>query len=679
MPISGKHLFTFAVIADTHMNQEEDCSSSPYPCNALANARMRRIIAELNALQPVFVVHLGDIVNPVPELPTYEDAAGHFKDLIEDLKAPLHLVSGNHDVGDKPVSWMPAGTVNDENLELYEQHFGDHFYSFDANGLHIVVLNAQIINSGLKAETEQRDWLEQDLANNADARTFICIHYPPYVSNAGENGSYDNIDEPGRSWLLGLIEEHEPEGMFCGHVHNFWYDVIGKKTEMYILPSTAFVRQDYSEMYRIEPGDQWGRNDEPKLGYFIVRVYERGHVVENIRTYGRTLHAGDDLLAARTSVAVPQSKESSITDVSLDMRHAWAEELVIAPSGGVDEFERKIARNDYPVLAMWEMGIRRMRVPIQDFLDVKTRRRMEIMVGAGHLFQVHSYGVPSGTARDLLSENAGLVHRLEIVINWEKADERLVEIAALKNHIVLPIYLSRVNRKDTNKFSGGHYNHLINHGFVLDEADELMAQFDRNGDAAAIDGVMFNVMRDTAPIEAAVVAGEIAEKLGRTACLYVKSNSGSPAEAFLDEVANVNRFAETVAVGVGIKGVETVLDTFDDIDRSYFARTGLVDRRFNPKTGSHVVASLIGLMSGGEWELRGDVCEIRSARVMTLISDAGENLVLVLPPADGVAMVPVLCGRTYTQSIDLTSGTISDEAPANITVPTALRLAQTQN
>ena len=32
----GKHLFTFAVIADTHMNQSEDYSSSPYPANALA-------------------------------------------------------------------------------------------------------------------------------------------------------------------------------------------------------------------------------------------------------------------------------------------------------------------------------------------------------------------------------------------------------------------------------------------------------------------------------------------------------------------------------------------------------------------------------------------------------------------------------------------------------------------
>ncbi|MBT6093427.1 MAG: serine/threonine protein phosphatase [Rhodospirillaceae bacterium] len=669
MPIAGKHLFTFAVIADTHMNQEEDYSSSPYPCNALANARTRRVVAELNQLKPEFVVHLGDIVNPVPELPTYEAAAGHFKALVADLEAPLHLVSGNHDVGDKPVSWMPAGTVNDEHLALYEQHFGDHYYSFDANSLHMVVINAQIINSGLQAEEDQRVWLEKDLADNAAKRTFICIHYPPYVSNEGENGTYDNIDEPGRSWLTDLIKTHKPEGMFCGHVHNFWYDLLGD-TEMYILPSTAFVRQDYSEMYRIEPGDQYGRNDEPKLGYFMVRVYEQGHVVENIRTYGRTLDDGATLPAPPARVHVPQSKESSVVDVGLDMRHAWAEELVVAPSGGVDEFERKLARNDYPVSAMWEMGMKRMRVPIQDLLDTKTRRRMAIMQGAGHLFQVHSYGIPGAEARKLLVENVDLVYRLEIVINWEKADERIGEIAALKAETGLPVYLSRVNRKHTAKHTGGRYNHLISHGFVLDEADELAAFFDANEHAAAIDGVMFSVMRDVEPATAAMEAQAFAERLGRTACLYVKSSTGSPWEAFMIELANTNRFAETVVCGLGVAGVETYLDTFDDIERSYFARVGLVDRRFNPKMGSRVVGNLFGLLGGGDWTLQGDAVEAGGARVLTIQGD-GETQLLVLPPENGEALEAVLSGQSCSQAVDLDSGEIS-APPALITTPTVL-------
>ena len=403
MPTDDRPLFTYAVIADTHMNQSEDSSSSPYPCNALANARTRHVIAELNRLAPDFVVHLGDIVNPVPELPTYDDAANHFKRLVQDLKAPLHLVPGNHDVGDKPVSWMPAGTVNDEHLALYEQHFGRHWFSFDHKGLHVVIVNTPIINSGLDAEAEQRAWLEGDLAANADKRIVLCLHYPPYVSNADENGSYDNIDEPGRSWLLGLIDRFAPETVFCGHVHNFWYDRRGK-SEIYLLPSTAFVRHDYSELYRIGPGDQFGRNDEAKLGYFVVRVFEDRQVVETVRTYGRTLGEAETHPEPGERIARVQARECRLTSFGVDMRHPWAEEMEIAASGAVDEFERKLARNDYPVLALWEMGLRRMRVPIQDLLNDKTRARMRVLRAVGHLFHVYCYGLPSDAARTRLAD-----------------------------------------------------------------------------------------------------------------------------------------------------------------------------------------------------------------------------------------------------------------------------------
>ena len=51
----------------------------------------------------------------------------------------------------------------------------------------------------------------------------------------------------------------------------------------------------------------------------------------------------------------------------------------MSPSGAVDEFRRKIARNDYPIMAIWEMGIRGLRVPIQDLEDEKTRTRYNII------------------------------------------------------------------------------------------------------------------------------------------------------------------------------------------------------------------------------------------------------------------------------------------------------------
>ncbi len=674
MPISGQHLFTFAVVADTHMNQAEDYSSSPYPANALANARTRQVVAELNRAAPAFVVHLGDIVNPVPELPTYEDAANHFKDLVKDLAPPLHLVSGNHDVGDKPVSWMPAGTVCDEHIALYERHFGAHYYSVEHRGLRIVVINAQIINSGLAVEQQQKEWLEKELADHADQRVFLCTHYPPYVSNPNENGSYDNIDEPGRSWLLDLIREHAPEAVFCGHVHNFWYDLVGE-TEMYILPSTAFVRHDYSEMYRIGPGDQFGRNDEAKLGYFLVRVYEDGHVVENIRTYGRTLDPGDSLPPVELALHVPQSKESNVTSVGVDMRHAWAEEMVISPSGGVDEFERKLARNDYPVLAMWEMGLRRLRVPIQDILDPYTRERMRILKGSGQAFQVYSYGVPDQSAQHILAENVDLCDWLEIVINWEKAAETMPAITALHEKCEVPIFLSRVNRKDANKHTGGRYNHLISHGFVAAEAEELAAFFAAEDKARAVSGVMMSILRETAPVDAALRAMDLIESLGRSICLYVKSTSASPAEGFQDDADNACRIAEAVFTGLCVDNLDIILDTFDDTDRGYFARNGLLDRRFNPKIGSRVVGHLFAAMGEGTWRLEPTVRDMALGRVVSASSDAAGAVALVLPSAGNVSVEAVLPDVSVSEAIDLDSGRISGPDGLEMSAPTLLRLA----
>ena len=43
-----------------------------------------------------------------------------------------------------------------------------------------------------------------------------------------------------------------------GVVHNWFYNRVGS-TECYILPSIAFVRHDYTEMFRVGPGPEEGR------------------------------------------------------------------------------------------------------------------------------------------------------------------------------------------------------------------------------------------------------------------------------------------------------------------------------------------------------------------------------------------------------------------------------------
>jgi hypothetical protein len=206
--IDDKPLARFAVIADSHINPHDDESTSPWEVNRLANARAMAVVNELNAIGPDFVVHLGDMIHPVPSQDSYGVAAERFWNVFGGLSMPLHLVPGNHDVGDKPLDWTPAAVVTEEYVGLYERSFGPSHYSFADAGCEFVVVNAQLINTGFPAEEEQRLWLESTLRHSD--RAFLFLHYPPYVYEPGENGHYDNIDEPGHPF--------RPYGVTIGHL-----------------------------------------------------------------------------------------------------------------------------------------------------------------------------------------------------------------------------------------------------------------------------------------------------------------------------------------------------------------------------------------------------------------------------------------------------------------------------
>ena len=595
---SQKLAFRVSLISDTHINEAEDFSASPYPANAEANPRARYVFDQIEQSDSKFCIHLGDMVNPVPELPSYTTAANNFHAIASRLSIPLYLMPGNHDIGDKPVTWMPAGMVNKEHVALYRNHFGRDYFSFDYETCHFVIINSPLINSGDPIEKKQAAWLENDLNENKSKRIFLFSHYPVYVSNPDEPESYDNIDEPGRSWLINLIETYKPEALFAAHVHNFWYDVIGE-TEYYIVPSTCFVRHDYSEMYRIDGGSQQGRNDSAKLGHITLEVYEKGHVAHYHRSFAGCL--AEDSAAAPPVVRRPHVKTVDIQNIYIDMRHAWAEELTVAPSGAVDEFRRKIARNDYPIMALWEMGIRGLRVPIQDLENGKTRRRMQIMREVGHNFHVYVYDIPTGEQISLIKENVHLLSQLEIVISWDKIQNYTKVLEELTNQTELNIILSRVNRRDSAKTSGGKFNHLISHGFNLSEEEELSKfLLDNKG---LISGVQFTITRAECPWNAAKLVTNFANKTACTPYLYVKSTEASPAERFNDEISNTLRFGDICLAAIG-NNVNVIIDTLDDADRGYFTRTGLVDRRFNPRLASNILSELIlRLSTDGPWQV----------------------------------------------------------------------------
>jgi 3',5'-cyclic AMP phosphodiesterase CpdA len=655
-------IFTFAILSDSHINPIESESSSPWKSNRLANARTRKVIHELNKLSPKFVIHLGDLVHPVPALPAYKIAIEKFRKLFRNLNSSLYIVPGNHDVGDKIGSWMPAENVTEKYIDLFKRQFGDSFYSFDFDDCHFVVINSQIMNSGMNCEEVQKTWLIKDLADNIGKRIFLFTHYPLYITEPNESGHYDNIDEPARFWLLELLKKYKIEAVFAGHVHNFFYNRYAD-TECYVVPSVTFVRHDYSELFRVGPAAEYGRNDHGKFGYFHVKVYKTGHVAHFIRTYGTILENSNSTPNITHFQPTFHSKESPWASIGVDMRYPWAEMTEMPYNGVLDEFYRKKARNDYTLLALWEMGIRNLRVPYTDLLDSATRERMYALRTIGHRFTVFHYDMPQDRLREILLKHNELVSSLELIVPWDDILTRIPELKDLKNNVAIPIVLSKLWSSADEKHDGSPFKHYINHGFNVNEKDMLEKFLDLPNAREVIDGFVFRVGRNHAPYKAIKVANQFVTALGVKAEIHIKMAAENPALSENEDKANANRVAETISAALVFDNINVFIDTFSDFDRGYFPRTGLVDRLYNPRAAGCVFRHLQSALGPSSKELSLEKAVQIPGGQLCHLKTPNEFLVLVLP-ADNLIIERIststeICAASgIGRAIDLVTGQI---------------------
>jgi len=642
-------LFTFAVIADTHTRPEEGDLSSPWQVNALANDRCRYVAALLNHLDPAFVIHLGDVVHPVPALPTYGAAADAALAMFDDLKAEIRYIPGNHDVGDKPFKAMPAAAVSDDGVALYERYFGAPFSAFDHGDCRFVLINSPVLNSGLAGEEAQRAWLERELAAAGDRRVFLFTHYPPYLLHRDEPTNYDNIDEPQRGWLLSQIETCGVEALFAGHVHNFFYHRHGV-TDCYLLPATSFFRQDYAELFRVEAAPEHGRNDAAKLGFFMVDVFADGHVARCLRTNGETLEAGAALAPKPDRIATLHPRTRRPAPVGVHLRHPWAEVVTFPYNGPMDEFLRKRARNDYTLMTLWELGVRKLRVPISDLLEADTRERMEALRTMGHEFTAFCFEVPDPATVAALAEHGDLVDVLEVVIPWQDAAGASAAIAALKDSLALPVMLAKMETSAEKKTEGSRFSHFVSYGFHASELDLIEASADAR---SAADGFVFRLRFDESPWEAVPRIAEFTRGLDRRAVINVRLASENPAEYQEDDGAIANQVAEALLAAFACGGCEVFIDTYVDVDRGYFPRHGLFDRRYNPRPASFVYRYLQGWLGALDGPpVLGEMVAVENGRA-GIFTAAGSKACLLLPGSPDGAPMTLPAGAGFAPGVDV--------------------------
>jgi len=609
---TDKPLFSFAIIADTHITEEEGRAIDGSAQTGKKVASMyRNLIERVNAMNPEFVVHLGDITHPGPTSPEYGDAAQSFHIASEIFSMPYYLVPGNHDIGEKIHPALPEVdeeiSVSTRAVNQFEKYFGRQYYSFDHGGCLFLIFNSMLLNSGLEEEREQWEWLEQVLTENSESRIFLFAHYPLYLSFRDEPDHYDNIDEPARTRLIELIEPYRIEGYYTGHVHNFFYNNLDGMHQ-FVLPSTSIIRHDYQEFFMATPTREMGRFDPAKTGFFWVDVYPERHVPYLIRANNKLNFKAHPWNPSGTAMTV-------------DLRRPWCELGDVATPWGVEIFERKYARNDYPLSALWEMGIVEFRIPISDILDPRVSKRLRELGDLGHRFTVVMFGLPNEERRAALAQHESAINAVEVVALLSQWPKIISPLSHLRQSSAFEIYLNPVHPEVQ-----GWTTH---HGLKLERPDEIERVLKQPGLADTIDGFIFGIGPEMPPLDGYAGVQRCLSGTGYKAQLHVSCVGFDRTSAPTDDASLQHehaRVAEAMLLARADPEVAVVIDNFVELDRGYFNCRGLVDKLYNPNDGSRIVTSLNCLLPGRLGNLISQ--ETTGGRVVTAASDAGSVLLI---------------------------------------------------
>jgi hypothetical protein len=547
------------VIADSHFHPAAGPVGAAWASDSAFNERNAAVVAQIAGWSPARVIHLGDVVHPIPGLPEHADALDVAQATYAGLAAPLRVVPGNHDVGDKPHPWAPAPSVSAGKHAVFVDRWGPPWWEDVVDGVRLIGVDTPLLHSGLPLEEDQWRWLE-GLASAGPRRTFAFVHYPPFLLEPDEREHYDNLAPPGRARLLDLFARLGVEAVFCGHVHHpFWNRHAG--IDYYLLPSTAFVRPEYAELGRIEPGDEYGRNDTARLGFCVVDIEAVGHRVHWVRTGGAT--TPDEAPPGQGPRARPPR-----TQLALTLRHAW-DAVLDLPADGLEPFQRKRARNDLVLFATWELGVTCLRLPFDDLRQPGTRARLLALHAARGLRVVVWTAAPlSADDQQTVADLGGLIAAVECIVPRARLDAPLPVLQA-------PRWVSPLGRAP-NEAAGG-FTHFSPLGFRVDDPEV---------ERAGGEGVVFRIEGDLGSQLDRVVA------TGRAAMALVSLPGAGESHRATDDAATADRVAAAESAARAHPGLIVCLDTTVDHDRGYFPRNGLLDRRGNPRSAFWRLAAM---------------------------------------------------------------------------------------
>ena len=625
----------FAVIADTHYMI--DPGDAPLEFESRRRQNQRALVAwqMVAALEPAFVVHLGDLVQESPGSSDFERCRREALAQIDavGLRRHCHFVAGNHDVGDKPDPTMPTEDVTAAALEKWHRLLGPSWSSWNAGGLHFVILNSQILNTGLEAEAEHRAWFEADLAAQGNP-VVLFLHLPPFLCDEDEAalGHYDNIAEPARGWLLDLIRSHEVPTVFAAHVHFRFLHALGRGRRYWLAPSTSFTRPGFGHLFTAAAPPEQGRDDTGKIGFLLCRLVDGRLDVHLIRTDAVEDGSGTMQL---TPPPVVGGSRLGVTAAHVLAPHV---QVPVAYPSAI----RQPVRNDYPLLACLELGVTRVRVPAVDLEDPAQARRLDLLREEGVLIQVTALGEAAARSCQPLLHTDDLLE-LQLPGRLTPHADAVQDLASGGRRLVLcPVLPGQpVPGKQHPRTRIGYLSsELDGLAALADPSMRLAVNLRLDGDApwSAVQALQ------RSPVEEVVLLLELPGLDDRRN--VVAAAFGGVAAAALDAVL--------------------ILEPLVDLDRTMDVGHGLLDGLCNPRPAFHVARHLAACLAGQPCT---PTAETRAtARIITLGS--GRRLLVAgapIPLCDltesvGVRICRLLDGVWLQVGTDIDADAIIDPA-----------------